>query len=525
MPVSAAAEIVALPAAALAEAVRSGELRALEATQAYLEQVAARDVRLRAYLHVAPAQALAQAAAVDAALARGEAPGPLAGVPFAVKDNLVSADMPTSAGSRILAGYRSPFECDALVRLRAAGAVLLGKLALDEFGMGATGEAGAGPAARNPWSLRHVPGGSSSGPAAAVAGRLAAFAVGSDTGGSIRVPAAHCGLVGVRPTWGRVSRRGLVAFASSLDAVGPLARDVDDAARVLGCLAGHDPGDSTSLAAPVPDYPAIAADARRRGLAGVRLGVPRGASEGADPEVARAFAEALRALVDAGAELVEVALPPADELLAAYAALSCAEAASNLARFDGLRHGLCVPRDSYEASAAATRGAGFGPEVKRRLIFGARVQGDPSLRGRAERARARARAAHAAALERCAALIGPTCAEPAPRAADAAGAGSDGGCDIWDMSMESCFRRHDARDMEDVAAPRADRFAVGASLAGLPALTLPAGWTRATPGRPALPIGLQIVGRALDEAGIFALAAVYEAQTPWRGRVAPEAGP
>ncbi|MDC0674680.1 amidase [Nannocystis radixulma] len=527
------ARIVALTAGELADAVRSGTIAAVEVARAYLAQIEATAADLRAYVRTTPELALAEAAAIDAARARGEPLGSLAGVPYGLKDSLVTAGVATAAGSRILEGWIPPYDGAQVRRMRAAGAVLLGKLALDEFGMGAHGdsgsmwssghaqegmsggecpqgharrdmsggEAGAWPSGhlgpRNPWSAEFVPGGSSSGAAAAVAGRAAAVAVGSDTGGSIRVPAARCGLVGVRPTWGRVSRAGLVAFASSLDVVGPLARTVDDAARMLACLAGHDAEDSTSLDEPVPDYAAMAARGRADGLAGVSLGIDAAGLEKLEPAVAEVFAAALTTLAGAGARLVAVALPPAEEALAAYAALSAVEAVSNLARYDGVRLGLCVPKDSYEATAAATRGAGFGLEVKRRLVLGAWLQRQPELLVRARAARAAATAGLEGALRTCDALVSPTCAEAGVR-----------------------VRGHVLGDSERSARALADldvdRFTVAASLAGLPALSLPAGLTA---GAPALPVGLHLVGRRLDEGRLLAIAAAFEAATPWRARL------
>lgn len=474
------ARLLALSVAEIAGAVQAGRLAAVEVARAYLARIDVTQPRVRAYLHVARERALAEAAAVDAARARGEAPGPLAGVPYALKDSLVTAGLPTTAGSRILAGWIPPYDATVVRRLRAAGAVLLGKLALDEFGMGSTGERGPFPAARNPWAPGHVAGGSSSGPAAAVAARAAAFAIGSDTGGSIGLPAAHCGVVGVRPTWGRVSRAGLVAFASSLDAIGPLARDVADAARVMACISGHDPEDSSSSTAPVPDYPALLAG----DLRGVTIGVDRAHAGG--PDVAAALARALATLAGGGATIVDVSLPDPDEAVAAYAALAAAEAASNLARYDGARYGLCVPRDSFEATAAATRAAGFGAEVKRRIVLGTLVQRSPQLLARARAARARVAGEHARALARCDVLAGPTAGEPAPRVS------------------------HDPGDSSG-AAPWADRFLVAASLAGLPALSLPCGLSPATATRPALPLGLHLVGAPLAEAKLLSVAAAYEA--------------
>ncbi|MCY1065793.1 amidase family protein [Nannocystis sp. RBIL2] len=589
--------IVALSAGELADAVRAGTIAAVEVARAYLDQVEDTAGRLGAYVRTTPALALAEAAAIDAARARGESLGPLAGVPYGLKDSLVTAGVATAAGSRILAGWVPPYDGAQVRRMRAAGAVLLGKLALDEFGMGAHGDlcadvpedrrgggvhsghaprdmsreaidrgeragssgAGSGTPRRaaetsaagwpsghvgeaaggaagawssghvstsssreaagtdgwssghvladssdrgwrgpcNPWSSGHVPGGSSSGAAAAVAGRAAAVALGSDTGGSIRVPAARCGLVGVRPTWGRVSRAGLVAFASSLDTVGPLARTVDDAARVLACLAGHDPEDSTSLRAPVPDYAAMAARGRSDGLRGVTIGVDRAGLAGVEPAVAEAFAAALATLAGAGAAIVEVALPDPAQALTAYAALSAVEAVSNLARYDGVRFGLCVPKDSFAATAAATRGAGFGLEVKRRLVLGAWLQARPDVLARARAARATATAGLQAALERCDAVASPTCAEA--------------GVPIFKTVLEDS--QGAVRTAADLAV---DRFTVAASLAGLPALSLPCGLTA---GAPALPIGLHLVGRRLEEGRLLAIAAAFEAATPWRARL------
>lgn len=508
------AQILALTASELADAVARGAIAAVEATRAYLARIEDTAPRLRAFVRVAPERALAEAAAIDAARRRGEPLGPLCGVPYGLKDSLVTAGIETTAGSPILAGWIPPYDGAHVRRLRAAGAVLLGKLALDEFGMGSHGIRGPGPAARNPWSLGHVPGGSSSGAAVAVAGRAAAFALGSDTGGSIRVPAARCGVVGLRPTWGRVSRAGLVAFASSLDAVGPLTRDVADAARVLTCLAGHDEEDSSSLAADVPDYGAAVA----AGRAGTRavVGFDPAALARVEPAVAAAFTAALAVLREAGAEIVEVALPAADEALLAYAALSAAEAASNLARYDGVRYGLSVARDSYEASVAATRGHGFGLEVKRRLVLGTLLQRRPELLARAQAARARVTAGMLAALSRCDALASPTTVEAGIALASLVRGGGRA-----EVASDSHVLGDSFAELAVLHVPGdsftsdhdVDRFTVAASLAGLPALSLPMGLA---PGPPALPIGLHLVGRRLGEAELLALAAAFAARSPWR---------
>ncbi|MBI5481548.1 MAG: Asp-tRNA(Asn)/Glu-tRNA(Gln) amidotransferase subunit GatA [Deltaproteobacteria bacterium] len=478
-------------AAELRERIARRELSSVEATRAYLDRIARRDGRLHAFLHVDEEGALARAAAIDAALARGEAPGPLAGVPVALKDIFVTRGIPTTCGSRILAGWVPPYDGTAATRLRAAGAVLLGKLNMDEFAMGSSNENSAFGPTRNPWDLQRVPGGSSGGSAAAVAASLCALALGTDTGGSIRQPASLCGVVGIKPTYGRVSRYGVIAFASSLDQVGPLGRGVADCALALEVIAGHDPRDATSLPAPVPRY----RDAAGRGVRGLRVGVPTeyfGA--GLDPEVAAAVTAAIESLRAAGAAVVSVSLPHTEYAIAAYYLICTAEASSNLARYDGVRYGLRVERPTLQGTYRATRAAGFGPEVKRRIMLGTyalRAGYYDEYYRKAQCVRTLVREDFRRAFERCDLLATPTSPLPAFRLG------------------------------EKVADPLAmylcDAYTTSCNLAGLPGMSLPCGFTAA-----GLPVGLQLLGRPLEEETIFRAAFAYEAAAPGSARRPPD---
>ena len=361
--------ITSLSARAIADGVRRGDFTAEAVARAHLDRVASVDPRVKAFLCVLSDEALRAAKAVDAKRASGKALGPLAGVPVALKDNICMSGAQATCASRILEGYRAPYDATVTERLKAADAVIVGKTNLDEFAMGSSNENSAFFPTRNPWDLERVPGGSSGGSAAAVAARMAALALGSDTGGSIRQPAAFCGLVGLKPTYGAVSRFGLVAFASSLDQIGPLTRTVDDAALALSVIAGHDPRDSTSAPGPARDYLAESAG----GLEGLRLGIPKEYMEGGlEPDMKKALDAALAALKARGAVVREVAMPHTRYALSVYYVIAPSEASSNLARFDGIRYGARRHGegggllDLYEE----TRGAGFGPEVKRRIMLG-----------------------------------------------------------------------------------------------------------------------------------------------------------
>ncbi|MBI5597009.1 MAG: Asp-tRNA(Asn)/Glu-tRNA(Gln) amidotransferase subunit GatA [Elusimicrobia bacterium] len=361
--------LTSLSAKDIAAGVRRGDFSAEAVVKSHLDRIAAVDAKVRAYLCVLADSARAAARAVDAKRAAGKALGTLAGVPVALKDNICLAGAQATCGSRILEGYKAPYDATVTERLKAADAVVLGKTNLDEFAMGSSNENSAYFPTKNPWDLARVPGGSSGGSAAAVAARMAALALGSDTGGSIRQPAAFCGLVGLKPTYGAVSRYGLVAFASSLDQIGPLARSIDDAALALSVISGHDPKDSTSAPSPARDYLAESAG----DLGGLRLGLPREYLEGGlEPDMQGALESGLDALKARGASVREVSMPHTRYALSVYYVIAPSEASSNLARFDGVRYG--ARRHGAGGSLLElyeeTRGAGFGPEVKRRIMLG-----------------------------------------------------------------------------------------------------------------------------------------------------------
>ncbi len=364
-------DLVRQDAATLARAMSDGEVSSEEITRAHLDRIASVDERVHAFLHVMPERALAQARDVDRRRAAGERLGPLAGVPLAIKDVLTMAGEPTTCGSRILEGWRPPYDSTVVERLRAADVIILGKTNMDEFAMGSSTEHSAYGPTRNPWDLERIPGGSGGGSAAALAAFEAPLAIGTDTGGSIRQPAAVTGTVGVKPTYGAVSRYGLVALASSLDQAGPCARTVLDTALLHATIAGHDPRDSTSIAAPVPD---VVAAARAADVRGMRIGLVRELSgEGYQAGVSQRFDEAVGILTDLGAEVVEVSCPHFEYALAAYYLILPSEASSNLARFDGMRYGLRAGDNdarSVEEVMAITREAGFGAEAKRRIMIG-----------------------------------------------------------------------------------------------------------------------------------------------------------
>ncbi|MFV8751296.1 Asp-tRNA(Asn)/Glu-tRNA(Gln) amidotransferase subunit GatA [Nannocystaceae bacterium ST9] len=493
------AQILAMSATTLADAVARGELSAVEVTQAHLDQIAATEPRLHAFRRLTPERALAHAEAIDQARSRGEPLGPLAGVPIGLKDIFVTEGIPTTCGSKILAGWIPPYSSTHALRLERAGAVLLGKLAMDEFAMGSSNENTPFEPVCNPWDLAHVPGGSSGGSAAAVAARSCALALGTDTGGSIRQPASLCNLVGLKPTYGRVSRFGMIAFASSLDHAGSLTRTVADAALTLQVLAGHDPHDATSLPDPVPDYAAALARANA-GLRGVRVGIHRDAMDlpGLDPDVRAAFEASLRVLADAGAELIDVALPHFEYAVATYYVLCTAEASSNLARYDGVRYGLRVARESLLDTYAATRHDGFGAEVARRILLGSfvlRADSYAEYYGRAMKVRTKIARDYATAFERCDVIASPT--SPLPG-----------------------FRIGEKVD-DPLAMYLSDVFTIGANLAGLPAISIPAGFAPATDSRGKLPIGLHLCGPRLAEPALLHVAGVHEAATTWHLEAPP----
>ncbi|PLS75073.1 MAG: Asp-tRNA(Asn)/Glu-tRNA(Gln) amidotransferase GatCAB subunit A [Actinobacteria bacterium] len=465
-----------------AGAVRRGELTARQVVEEHLERIAVGDGEVHAFNLVLADEARAAADAVDHRVAAGEDPGPLAGVPVALKDNLCTRGVPTTCSSRILEGWRPPYDATVVERVAAAGGVVVGKTNLDEFAMGSSTENSAFGPTRNPRDFTRVPGGSSGGSAAAVAAGMAPLALGSDTGGSIRQPAALCGVVGVKPTYGVVSRYGLIAFASSLDQVGPFAATVADAALLLDVIAGHDPADSTS----VPNPPAGLLAHLGDGIEGLRVGVVRELTEGVDPDVARRLQEAGDALAGAGAKVDEVSVPATIHGLPAYYLIAPAEASSNLARYDGVRYGLRVDGNDIGAMYGATRAAGFGPEVKRRIMLGTYALSAgyyDAYYGQAQRVRTLIIADFEAAYASFDVLVSPT----SPTTAFPLGSKSE----------------------NPLAMYLSDVCTIPSNLAGHPAMSVPFGT-----GDDGLPVGVQVMAPSLGEPVMFRVAAALEKAAP-----------
>ena len=481
------------PLIELRDAIAAGATRAEDATRAAIERIDRAEAGgLGAFLHLFRDDAVDRARAVDAAIERGEPVGPLAGVPVALKDNICLDRGPTTAASRILAGFRSPFSATAAARLEAAGAIVVGKANLDEFAMGSSGEHSAAGPTRNPWSRDHVPGGSSSGSAAAVAARLVPAALGSDTGGSIRQPAAYTGVVGLKPTYGRVSRLGLIAFASSLDQIGPLATSVPDAALLFDAIAGRDPRDSTCADL---DHPAALA-ALERPVTGLRLGVPRELRDiDNHPDVADAFDAALDTFRTLGADLVDVSLPNLAHGVTAYYLVAPAEASSNLARYDGVRYGRRAehrPGDTLDDLYARSRAEGFGPEVKRRIILGTYALSAGYYDAYYNTA-LKARRLIKRDFDRC--------FDPAEHACHAV---------LTPAAPTPAFKLGEMHgDPEAMYAQ--DVYTVLANMAGIPAISVPMGMS--TRAGATLPMGLQLTGPAFDESTLLRAARMYENAT------------
>ncbi len=476
----------------LRRALDAGEVSSRELADRALARAEAVDGRIGALVHLRPEAARADAEASDARRRAGELRSPLDGIPVALKDNLSHVGEPVSCGSRILAGYRAPFDATAVERLQAAGAVAVARTNLDEFAMGSSTEHSAHGSTRNPWDPERSPGGSSGGSAAAVAAGIVPVALGSDTGGSIRQPASFTGITGLKPTYGRVSRYGLVAYASSLDQIGPLARSAAECALVLDAIGGHDPRDSTSL----PEPPPRTADALDGDVAGLVVGLPREyfVEEGVDPAVLAAVRAAVAELESAGAKVREVSLPHTRHAIATYYLIATAEASSNLARFDGVRYGHRAEAEGLQGLYERTRSEGFGAEVKRRILLGTFVLSagyyDAYYR-KAQQVRTLLRRDFEAAFEACDVIATPT----APETAFRLGAKSD---DPLTMYLS-------------------DVYTVSANLAGLPGVSLPCGLVEG------LPVGLQLLGRPLDDATPLRVADAYQRLTDHHLRRPPEA--
>jgi aspartyl-tRNA(Asn)/glutamyl-tRNA(Gln) amidotransferase subunit A len=472
-------DLIRLTATEIAAHIAAGETSAVEVTQAHLDRIAAVDDRLHAFLHVDTDGALAQAKRVDA----GEVTGPLAGVPLALKDIVVTKGVPTTAGSKILEGWIPPYDATIVSKMRAAGIVVLGKTNMDEFAMGSSTEHSAFGPTHNPWDLDRTPGGSGGGSSAAVAGYLAPLGIGTDTGGSIRQPAAVTGTVGAKPTYGGVSRYGLIAFSSSLDQAGPCARTVVDAALLHEVIGGHDPCDSTSIDAPVP--PVVEA-ARSGDVSGLRVGVVREfAGEGYQPGVTARFDEAVALLASLGADVVEVSCPHFAYGLAAYYLIAPAEASSNLARYDAMRYGLRIGDDgtaSAEEVMSATRAAGFGAEVKRRIILGTYALSAgyyDAYYGQAQKVRTLITRDFEAAFEQVDVLVSPT-------------------------TPTTAFTLGERVD-DPLAMYLADLCTIPSNLYGGPALSVPCGLSD-----DGLPVGLQIMAPVMADDRTYRVAAAVE---------------
>ncbi len=483
------ADLADLTITAASAGLRAGDFTAVDLFEAVNARAAITEAHLHAYLTLDQEGARAAAAAADAELAAGTDRGPLHGIPIALKDNLCTRGMETTCSSMILAGYVPPYDATVVTRLREAGAVITGKTNLDEFAMGSSTENSAYGPTRNPWDADRVPGGSSGGAAAVVSAGSAFGALGSDTGGSVRQPASLCGLVGAKPTYGLVSRYGLIAFASSLDQIGPLARSVQDAATLLEATAGWDPRDATSIRQEIPPI-SRSLDA---GVAGMRIGIAREMSgEGTQPEVAAAFRATVDRLATAGAEIVDVSLPTAGDALSTYYLIAPAECSANLARFDGVRYGLRVEGATTEEMMAKTRGEGFGPEVTRRILLGTYALSAgyyDAFYGQAQKVRTLLRRDFAAAYAHVDVLVSPT----SPTTAFALGEKTD---DPLTMYLS-------------------DVFTIPSNLAGDPGISVPVGLDEG-----GLPIGFQVMAPALGEEAMFRVAAEVERLAGFEARPA-----
>ncbi len=461
----------------------AGEISSLELTRAMLERIQAVEPKVDAFISVDEEGALKQAAECDKRIAAGDTT-PLTGIPVGIKDLMCTSGMRTTCGSRILDNFVPPYDATVITRLRAAGAVIIGKLNMDEFAMGSSTEHSSIKATRNPWDLDRIPGGSSGGSAAAVSADMCMGALGSDTGGSIRQPASHCSVVGMKPTYGRVSRFGLVAFASSLDQIGPLTKCVFDNAVMMNAIAGYDPADSTSVPKPVPDYTSYLS----QGLEGMTVGIPEeyAALEGLDPDVSAAVENAKKVIQDRGAACVDVSLPNTEHVVAVYYVIAPCEASSNLARYDGVRYGF---RDAESADLMDmykhTRTGGFGAEVQRRIIIGTYCLSAgyyDAYYGKASQVRTLIRNDFERAFETCDVILAPVAPTPAFKIGE---------------NKEDPLKMY-----------LSDIFTLSANLAGIPGMSVPCGFSKK-----GLPIGLQLLGKHFDEGSLLKVAYNFEQAT------------
>ena len=464
--------------------LKAKKVSSVELTKAVMDYLEEIEPKVQSFITITREEALKRAAEADKRLASGKDVTPLTGVPIAIKDLLCTKGIRTTCASRMLETFKPPYNATVVEKLYSAGAVSVGKTNMDEFAMGSSTETSFYKKTRNPWNLNCVPGGSSGGSAACVSADQAFASLGSDTGGSIRQPAALCGIVGLKPTYGRVSRYGLIAFASSLDQVGPFGKDVEDCAIMMGAIAGHDSMDSTSADVPVPDYVAEA----KKSVKGLKIGVPKEFfPDGMNREVSVAVKDAIAKLQNLGAEIVEVSLPSSPYGLAAYYVLAPSEASSNLARYDGVRYGLRVPGENIVEMYSKTRAAGFGTEVKRRIMLGTYALSSGYYDAyylKALKVRRLIKQDYDKAFEKVDVIATPTAPNPAFRFGEKTG-------DPLSMYLE-------------------DVFTVSINITGLPGLSVPCGMSKS-----GLPIGLQLIGKAFDEATLLRTAYAYEQSTEW----------
>lgn len=473
-----------LTAAEAAKKIKAREISSAELVKACIARIREKDPAVKAFMSVLEKEALARAAEIDGQVAAGKDPGKLAGVPVAIKDNMMITGAKTTCSSKILENYTAPYDAAVIEKLSAAGAVFIGKTNLDEFAMGSSTENSAYFTTKNPWNAAYIPGGSSGGSAAAVSARMAPLALGSDTGGSIRQPAACCGVAGMKPTYGRVSRYGLVAFASSLDQIGPFSRTVEDGALALEVIAGPDKRDSTSAGVPVPDYSA----SMKKDVKGLRIGLPKEYFiAGLDAEVKAAVEGAVKKLEGLGAKIEEVSLPNSEYAIAVYYIIAPSEASANLARYDGAKYGLRADCSNLLEEYERTRGRGFGAEVKRRIMLGTYALSAgyyDAYYGKAQKVRTLIKRDFDRAFEKVDVIITPTSPTPAFKAGE--------------------------KSSDPLQMYLSDIFTVPCNLAGLPGMSIPCGFSKA-----GLPLGLQVLGKPFGEEEMLRTAYNYENSTDW----------
>lgn len=464
--------------------LRKKEVSSVELTKAFLGRIEKLDKKIEAFLCVVPEKALKQAQKMDDLRAKGQDLGPLMGIPIAPKDIYLTEGIPTTCASKILEGYIPPYNSTVIEKLLSAGSVILGKVNLDEFAMGSSTENSSFKITKNPWDLSRVPGGSSGGSSAAVAADLCLASLGTDTGGSIRQPAALCGIVGLKPTYGRVSRYGVIAFASSLDQMGPMTKDVEDSALLMNVMAGHDDFDSTSIKIPVPDYTSFL----NQSIKGMKIGVPKEYfADGIDAVVADSVKQAIDQMKKLGAEISEVSLPYSQYATAAYYIIAPAEASSNLARYDGVRFGLRAESKTLADMYEKTKTEGFGREVKRRIMLGTYVLSAgyyDAFYIKAQKARTVILKDFQDAFKKCDAIVAP-------------------------VTPTTAFKIGE-KTSDPLQMYLSDIFTIPVNMAGLPGLSVPCGFDKNN-----LPIGLQIIGKPFDEGTLFKLAHAYEQSTEW----------